>query len=675
MSSRRFETAPAMAGAAPARHPGHTPAWQPDQTQAWRRGPPASGGATVDGHQRLDLAGALLLRLQRERGNRYVQRVVALGRQGGPASGVGVPRAKLALGPPRDRYEREADQVARRVAGRPVQDAPERQDGQERSDGLDHLGEAGWPSGIQRLHGGPAGAVDATVERDVGKARGGGQAVPDALRSRAERALGADLDAVRIHTGARVDRLNEALGSHAFTVGSDVFVHRFRYRPGTRAGDELLGHELTHTVQQGASRSRGAASGTPSPSVPTVQRLFGFELELGVPLTSGLAGELKPPEINPSPTERPSVKVGEAEDRSFDVHVDHSGRLNNIVPRSARPETNAPIIELVTRPMDEFNVTADQVRGVMNGVKNVAQSIRTRALDRNARAPLDTIDGVRADPAWRNFVGIREDASKQSVQSVDAYVQQTYGLSLRRVPNEFEQRTTQPGSLFKRLKRSEPGSLPTTTLRATKEALEYATMTADDLMEWLKDERNRAIPAADVPVVRGFFTLVAYYLWIGALDPKQRGLMKNRTGIFFYKTKLSTLWSRLAGDIAELSFINDASDSSERDQVVKKLIELAGRTATEDVLPDRDVTCGTWLDEVLSGTDDKMFAKAKNPWSPELEAPDVGRGTARGLGVVLENREFAWTEGRTGDKRHYAPSEWADMAVRLWQRLRDLQGR
>jgi hypothetical protein len=638
----------------------------------------AEAHALRQGGGPLDRAGPLLLALQRQYGNRYVQRVVADasrdGREGPvPAGWRPLVQAKLLLGPPRDRYEREADRVARRVAGRSVPDAPECQDGQERGNGWDDLHEAaGRPYGIQRLHDGRGGAVDTTVERAVGQAPGGGRAVPDTLRSRAERALGVDLGAVRIHADARADRLNEALGSHAFTVGGDVFVHRSRYRPGTRAGDALLAHELTHTVQQGASRPRDATAGAPSPSVPTVQRLFGFELELGVPLTSGLAGDLKPPEINPSAAGGPNVKVGEATDGSFDVHVDHSRHLNKVVPKSARPGSNAPIIELVTRPMDEFGVTADQVRGVMEGLKNVADSIKTRALDRNARAPLDSIDGVRANPAWRNFVGVREDPSKESLQSVDAYVQQTYGVSLSRIPDEFEQRATQPGSLFRRLKPRGPDTRPT-TLRATKEALDYATTTADELMQWLKDERWLPFEEGAL-VARGFFVLVAYYLWIGVLDPKQTGFMKNRTGIFFYKTKLSTLWSRLAAEIAELHLINDAEDFSERDQVIKKLIELTGRTESEELLPGRGVTCRTWLEEVLSGADDKVFAKAKNPWSPELQAPDVGRGAARGLGVVLENRKFAWTEGKTGARSHYAPRQWAGMAVRLWQRLRDLQG-
>jgi Domain of unknown function (DUF4157) len=65
-----------------------------------------------------------------------------------------------------------------------------------------------------------------------------------------EEATGVDVSAVRVHVDAEADYLNETLQSRAFTMGSDVFVRPGEYRPGTRAGDELLAHELSHVVQQ-----------------------------------------------------------------------------------------------------------------------------------------------------------------------------------------------------------------------------------------------------------------------------------------------------------------------------------------------------------------------------------------------------------------------------------------
>jgi hypothetical protein len=77
---------------------------------------------------------------------------------------------------------------------------------------------------------------------------------------RMERAFGADFGDVRIHTGGDVDVAAEGLRARAFTVGRDVYIRRSDYRPGSGAGDELIAHELTHTLQQGGSKIRRRAS-------------------------------------------------------------------------------------------------------------------------------------------------------------------------------------------------------------------------------------------------------------------------------------------------------------------------------------------------------------------------------------------------------------------------------
>src|SRR6185436_14255440 len=46
---------------------------------------------------------------------------------------------------------------------------------------------------------------------------------------------------------------NQSLSARAFTTGSDIFSDRGEYQPGSSTGRELLAHELTHVVQQGAA--------------------------------------------------------------------------------------------------------------------------------------------------------------------------------------------------------------------------------------------------------------------------------------------------------------------------------------------------------------------------------------------------------------------------------------
>lgn len=89
--------------------------------------------------------------------------------------------------------------------------------------------------------------------------RGGGQPLTSSARRYFETRFGRDLSTVRIHTSSESAGMAKALNAQAFTTGRDVFFGEGKYAPGTRDGNTLLAHELTHTIQQGAAaRSRAA---------------------------------------------------------------------------------------------------------------------------------------------------------------------------------------------------------------------------------------------------------------------------------------------------------------------------------------------------------------------------------------------------------------------------------
>ena len=46
------------------------------------------------------------------------------------------------------------------------------------------------------------------------------------------------------------DQLNQSIQARAFTTGQDIFFRQGQYDPGSKGGQELLAHELTHVVQQ-----------------------------------------------------------------------------------------------------------------------------------------------------------------------------------------------------------------------------------------------------------------------------------------------------------------------------------------------------------------------------------------------------------------------------------------
>jgi outer membrane protein OmpA-like peptidoglycan-associated protein len=57
-------------------------------------------------------------------------------------------------------------------------------------------------------------------------------------------------DGIRVHWGARSQLAAREFEAVAFTIGKDVFADTDRFRPGTREGDLVLGHEIQHAHEQ-----------------------------------------------------------------------------------------------------------------------------------------------------------------------------------------------------------------------------------------------------------------------------------------------------------------------------------------------------------------------------------------------------------------------------------------
>jgi hypothetical protein len=87
----------------------------------------------------------------------------------------------------------------------------------------------------------------------------GGRELSTADRARLEPKLGADLSSVRIHTSGESSRAATGLNARAFTVGNDIHFNSGEFAPGTREGDRLLAHELTHVVQGAKSGAQRKA--------------------------------------------------------------------------------------------------------------------------------------------------------------------------------------------------------------------------------------------------------------------------------------------------------------------------------------------------------------------------------------------------------------------------------
>ena len=165
-------------------------------------------------------------------------------------------QAKLTIGQPNDKYEQEADRVARNVVQRinsPVSDASSQDETLHRETGEDELQRKAQLQRQENLGGGEA---SSELESSINRAKGGGQPLDSGLQQSMGQAMGADFSGVRVHADAQSDRLNQSIQARAFTTGRDVFFRQGNYNPGSKSGQELIAHELTHVVQQGGAGVR-----------------------------------------------------------------------------------------------------------------------------------------------------------------------------------------------------------------------------------------------------------------------------------------------------------------------------------------------------------------------------------------------------------------------------------
>ncbi|UUZ78915.1 DUF4157 domain-containing protein [Paenibacillus sp. P26] len=85
--------------------------------------------------------------------------------------------------------------------------------------------------------------------------RKGGDGMPDLVRAKMEQAFSADFSDVKVHVGDKAGQV----GALAYAQGSDIHFAPGQYNPESSKGQQLLGHELAHIVQQKQGRVKPTA--------------------------------------------------------------------------------------------------------------------------------------------------------------------------------------------------------------------------------------------------------------------------------------------------------------------------------------------------------------------------------------------------------------------------------
>jgi len=112
---------------------------------------------------------------------------------------------------------------------------------------IQHKGSSAAGDAYEHAHEADGGAVPVPGDMSGTSSTG----MPRIVQHKMETAFDADFCDVSIHAGSRDAT---AMGALAYTQGSDIHFAPGQYNPHSHAGQELLGHELAHVVQQREGR-------------------------------------------------------------------------------------------------------------------------------------------------------------------------------------------------------------------------------------------------------------------------------------------------------------------------------------------------------------------------------------------------------------------------------------
>jgi hypothetical protein len=200
-------------------------------------------------------------------------------------------QTKLTIGAVGDKYEQEADRVAAQVVQQINAPTGSRNDAavQRIEAPEEENEELQMKPMLQCQTDRGSTAVTPELESSIQRSRGNGQPLASAVRKPMEQAFGADFSRVRVHTNSQADVLSRSIQAKAFTTGQDVFFRQGAYEPGSRGGQELIAHELTHVVQQ---------NGNALARKPQKQDGHGVELQLRDNQSERITTATKPREMS-----------------------------------------------------------------------------------------------------------------------------------------------------------------------------------------------------------------------------------------------------------------------------------------------------------------------------------------------------------------------------------------
>ncbi len=246
-------------------------------------------------------------------------------------------QAKLMIGASNDSFEKQADATADKVVNKINNPAPavqtkkaKEEQLQKKEEEIDKTGnklqkktafesneEPAEKQKIQAKSDNNSGQpASSALQSQLNATKGGGQPLPDQAKQSMESGFGADFSGVRIHNGSNAAKMSNQIGAQAFTHGNDIYFNEGKYNPNSSEGSHLLAHELTHTVQQGASvQKKDKQEAAPAIQTKLIQKA-------DAPAAAPSAGSTETVDISKgtfTPSEKLKTEIEESKYKGVDV--------------------------------------------------------------------------------------------------------------------------------------------------------------------------------------------------------------------------------------------------------------------------------------------------------------------------------------------------------------------
>ncbi len=284
---------------------------------------------------------------------------------------------KLTINNPNDKFEQEADAVAHKVMQKEI---PSQQKKPDNNSFFKAMPISITPIQRKCAHcedeekmqrkemNGNETAADNNLESYVGSLSNAGQYLPNEVRNFYEPKFGYDFSNVKVHTDGTAAKSAQSINALAYTSGNNIVFNNGQYAPGSDSGKRLLGHELTHVVQQGkgiATKAIQRLVRTSLVTCPAGQNPFSADRKAVDLLTNAISLIDSAVAARPGNPADPNVlSVGNAMHTAFRLNAAIGNNWNDAAPHFGIP--------LIRRRLEAAKNYIDSVVFTINCIGNGA---------------------------------------------------------------------------------------------------------------------------------------------------------------------------------------------------------------------------------------------------------------------------------------------------------------